>query len=533
MKRFPVFSTILLALFSGAPSLLHGTSIQYQVTDLGTLGGSLSQAYGVNNAGQVTGYSYTTNDEAQRAFLYSNGVMSDLGTLGGTYSQGYGINLAGQVTGYSAVAGDSALHAFIYQNGTMTDLGTLGGTSSKGYALNAVGQSTGQADDSSNNGHAYLYSNGSMTDLGTLGGSFSYGSSINQNGQIAGTSNLTGDLTAHAFIYQNGVMTSLGTLGGDRSEGNGINESGQVTGISSTANGNSHAFIYSNGSMTDLGTLGGSYSAGFSINKSGQVTGYSHILPNDATTHPFIYTGGQMYNLYTIVSGVSNISLSDVGTSINDWGQIVATATVAGGQTHAVLLSPITPYVTNTGAAITARVVYGVDYSAIGGTTSNAGTGTGVQLGGAAGSNQNVIQSFSSIIPGLASDVLHLEGTAPDTIVLRMTYDKATAIALFGSEDEAYLGWLDPSDNTWKNSVLGNTGDSTPFFVSGAYDVDTDFVLGYYGVDTANSEVWAVINHNSIFGVMGNIPVPVPEPSGALLATLTGMVMLLKRRRKN
>ncbi len=531
MKTASIISAFLLVLFTGAN--LHGTTLQYEVTDLGTLGGSQSQAYGVNNAGQVTGYSYTTSDAEQHAFQYSNGIISDLGTLGGSYSQGYGINLAGQVTGYSAIVGDSVTHAFTYINGTMTDLGTLGGQSSKGYALNAVGQTTGQADDASGNGHAFLYSNGTISDLGTLGGSFSYGSSINQSGQIAGTSSTTGDSTNHAFIHQNGVMTDLGTLGGDRSEGNGINESGQVTGLSYTANNAAtHAFIYSNGTMTDLGTLGGSYSAGFSINKSGQVTGYSHYLANNADTHPFIYTGGEMHDLYTIVDGVSNISLSDFGTSINDWGQIVATATVSSGQTHAVLLSPITPYVTNTGASITAKVVYGVDYSAIGGTNSNAGLGTGVNLGGTAGSNQNVVQTFSSIIPGLASDVLHLSGTAPDTIVLRMTYDKNTAIALFGSESEAYLGWLDPNDNTWKNSVYGNTGDNTPFFVSGAYDSNTDFVLGYYGVDTSNSEVWAVINHNSTFGVMGNIPVPVPEPSSAILAALTGVVAMMTRRRK-
>ncbi len=529
MKIASILQAGLLSIFSGG--FLHATTLQYEVTDLGTLGGSLSQAYGVNNAGQVTGYSYTTNDNAQHAFLYSNGSMADLGSLGGSYSQGYGINLAGQVTGYSAVANDAALHAFVYQSGTMTDLGTLGGRDSQGYGLNAVGQSTGQANDPSNNGHAFMYSNGSMSDLGTLGGSFSFGSSINQSGQITGTSNTTGDATAHAFIYQNGVMSSLGTLGGDRSEGNGINEFGQVTGLAKTANNDSHAFIYSNGAMTDIGTLGGSYSSGFSINQSAQVTGYS-LIANNFDTHPFIYTGGVMHDLYTIVTGVSNISLSDVGTSVNDWGQIVATATMTGGQTHAVLLSPITPYVTNTGASITAHVVYGVDYGGIGGTNSNAGLGTGVQLGGTAGSNQNVVQTFSSIIPGLASDVLHLSGTAPDTIVLRMTYDKATAIALFGSEDQAYLGWLDPNDNTWKNSVLGNTGTNTPFFVHGAFDTNVDFVLGYYGIDTTNSEVWAVINHNSTFGVMGNIPVPVPEPSSALLTALTGIVAMMTRRRR-
>ena len=210
----------------------------------------------------------------------------------------------------------------------------------------------------------------------------------------------------------------------------------------------------------------------------------------------------------------------------------MATATVGNGQFHAVVLSPITPFTTNIGGgAVNAKVVYGVGYNNVGGVTSGSGLGTDAHLlGGVAGSNQNVVQSFSSNIQGLASDVLHLSGTAPDTIVLSMGYDKATAIALFGSEANAFLGWLDPNDNTWKNSVLGNTG-GTPTFVNGAFDINTDFVLGYYGVDTASSQVWAVINHNSTFGVMGPVPVPVPEPSGALLTALTGMAVLLRRRR--
>ena len=69
------------------------------MTDLGTLGGNQSFGRGINDAGQVTGYSITSTGETH-AFLYSNGQMMDLGTLGGAGSGGYAINNAGQVTGF-------------------------------------------------------------------------------------------------------------------------------------------------------------------------------------------------------------------------------------------------------------------------------------------------------------------------------------------------------------------------------------------------------------------------------------------------
>ncbi len=38
-----------------------------------------------------------------------------------------------------------------------------------------------------------------------------------------------------------------------------------------------------------------------------------------------------------------------------------------------------------------------------------------------------------------------------------------------------------------------------PTFFNRAYNPTTDFHLGYYGIDTTNHKVWAVINHNSLF----------------------------------
>ena len=76
------------------------------MTNLGDLPGGFdfSEAKGINNSGQVVGFSY--NVSGPSAFLWQNGVMTDLSTVAGVTGTGWSltvataINDAGQIVGY-------------------------------------------------------------------------------------------------------------------------------------------------------------------------------------------------------------------------------------------------------------------------------------------------------------------------------------------------------------------------------------------------------------------------------------------------
>jgi probable HAF family extracellular repeat protein len=253
------------------------------LTDLGTLGGNVSSANAVNNLGQVAGEAlntipdpYTSNINnffilgatQVHAFRWTKSHgMQDLGTLGGTDSAAFYINERGQIAGWSftnttvnPTTGTPTVAPFLWENGKMLDLGTLGGTFGAANALNNRGQVAGFSDLSEDSTeHPFLWSEREgMKDLGTLGGTFGHANYINDAGEVVGTATPTGDPFGRAFLWCNGVMTDLGTLGTDPdSEAYAVNLKGQVVGITGVFGVVDHlAFLWEDGGpMVDLNTL--------------------------------------------------------------------------------------------------------------------------------------------------------------------------------------------------------------------------------------------------------------------------------------
>lgn len=108
-----------------AGSRFAGTRLAFRKLHNGTveiipsIGGWISDAFGINDNGVVVGQAETIGREF-RAFRY-DGTISTLGTLGGDYSAARAINNRGDIVGSSKNAAGEE-RAFIFQNGVMRDL---------------------------------------------------------------------------------------------------------------------------------------------------------------------------------------------------------------------------------------------------------------------------------------------------------------------------------------------------------------------------------------------------------------------------
>lgn len=340
----------------------------YNVKHMGILDGMKTcEPAAMNSLGQVTGTASAAEHHAAFMYYY-NGKEDEMEDIGGLGSRAFAINPAGIVAGdfflprQTVIVSHAAL--FIKDKG-FVDLGVLKGMMcSRANAINATQQVVGYSGmlrDSAESRPFIWTSRTGMIDFGTLGGAYAQASAINEAGFVTGTSQLNNwvkNPETHAFIYQplsdkemyTKPMQDLGTLGGTFSYGTALNASNQVVGYSTMKplEARVHAFFHGGEKMIDLGALdkeGFDHSAALSINNAGQVVGVAYG-PTSGTDEvnqtAFIWNQkGQIVNLNTLIGGASKLYWLLSAVSINDSGQIAASAYDRANNTViAVLLTP-------------------------------------------------------------------------------------------------------------------------------------------------------------------------------------------------
>jgi probable HAF family extracellular repeat protein len=350
----------------------------YTVTDLGTLGGTFSEAVGINNSGSMAGSSAITGDVAVHAALWQHGVITDLGTLGGPNSVAPEAEPQPNEKGGVAGASDTTTPdpnredfcgfgthliclPFIWKEGVLTALPTLGGNNAEAWQVNDRGQAIGAAENTTQDPNCtaftlevepVIWERGTIQELPTVSGDLDgLAQAINQRGQGVGIStNCPSELfvfPSHAVLWTGGPgkvsVIDLGNLGSTLFNiAFGINNRGQVVGQSGlTGEGIVfHAFLWTkDDGMRDLGTLPGDVvSWAETINSKGEAVGTS--FDANINMHPFVWRDGMMTNLNTLIPPDSPwLLLEALGN--NDRGQIVGYGLRTDiGEVHAYVATP-------------------------------------------------------------------------------------------------------------------------------------------------------------------------------------------------
>jgi len=244
-------------------------------------------------------------------------AYTTLNVPGAYITQAYGINNSGQVSGtYCDATGN---HGFIKSGSTFYTFDVPGANGTYAYGINNSGQEVGYYYDS-NGYHGYLKTGDVFTSVDVPGDIQTRPWGINNLGQIVGTSVVSGR-PDYGFIISGGNLITFAVPGAMETEAYGINDAGQVVGTYLDATGN-HGFIKTGENFTIFDIPGLSTAAG--INNSGQIVG-TYLDAEISSWQMFIKTEDSLSSFCFPGYG------DTIAWGINDSGLVVGEARRGGG----------------------------------------------------------------------------------------------------------------------------------------------------------------------------------------------------------
>jgi len=178
--------------------------------------GAQSLAWGINQNGVVVGSSSAVSPPGP--FRWENGAMIGLGTLGGTVGSASGINDSGDIVGWSLRAGSSQKHAFLWHSGNMSEIAALSAYDrSTAEDINNSGEVVGIVRISGlDEGYVYAAESGAylLQNLVPPGSGWSEFSprAINDAGQVVGDGTINGSRHA-CLMTRHPPVPALGRTG--------------------------------------------------------------------------------------------------------------------------------------------------------------------------------------------------------------------------------------------------------------------------------------------------------------------------------
>lgn len=328
---------------------------QYEIVDLGTLGGGTSVATGISENGLVVGWA-TLPSGVKHAVMWDGSGIVDLGAPPEfNVSSAAAVNDSGQVAGFGEGSPQS-YRGYLWENGSWTPIGVLPGHSdSTARDIDPSGRIVGSSfivGPGERPDSAVLWDAGVLTDLGTLGGSSS-ARGINGLGQVVGFSYTyppDGGTQQRGFLWESGQMTALDPLPGDIGSGaSDINDAGQICGWSAHASppyfiSVNRPVLWEDGAVIYLGSVFGfSRGSAGAINNHGQAVG-SLAATSSGPRVAFIWQDGVMENLNDLIPSGTGWTLRSAA-DINDAGQIVGYGVISPNDEdlRAFLLDPFIP----------------------------------------------------------------------------------------------------------------------------------------------------------------------------------------------